>query len=564
MGVVSMSSLTAGDPGVLVVGAGPVGLSMACELARHGLRSRVVDAGDGPTDQSRALGVQARTLEVFEDMGVVEAVLDRGRKLRGIEAYADGRRLFHVSFDFEGLGTPYPFILCLPQSETERTLLDRLHRDGIEVERRTSLTGLRQDESGVTASLVDPGGRATEARARWIVGCDGARSVARHALGLTFAGAEYEETFLLADVRLAWDRPDDEITIVLTPEGPIVAFPMPEPGRWRLVDGSGMATQDAEPARVVARFQGLLREHGRPEATVSDPTWTSAFRIHRRVADRFREGRCFVAGDAAHIHSPAGGQGMNTGIQDAYNLAWKLALVDRGASPDSLLDSYSPERRSAVAGVVQGSHLATRLVTLRNPVARSIRDHLAGLLGEFDFVARRLSRDISELGVGYPDSPAVAEDRSGLLAGLPHALDFRGGPRPGDRVPDFPLEPGPGHDGPTRLFEALRGTRHVLLLFEGDRGEGGAFAAVHDAARPLGAEIDAYLVTRGEVARPSIVWDGPTLADRSRALHHGFGVRGAAVALIRPDGYLGYRASPPDAAKLAAYLGRIFTRPRAS
>jgi len=537
------------EAGVLVVGAGPVGLTMACELARHGTPCRIIDAGDGPTDQSRALGIQARTLEVFENVGVVDRVLAEGRKLRGLQAYADGERLLHVGLDLEGLETHYPFLLILPQSETERILLARLGEHGVEVERRTSLAGIAQDASGVTASLVDPDGRTSGARARWLVGCDGARSVARKALGLTFAGAEYEETFLLADVRLEWDRPDDEITIVLTPAGPIVAFPMPEAGRWRLVDGSGQSSQDADPARVTARFGTLLREHGRPEAVVSDPTWTSAFRIHRRVADRFREGRCFVAGDAAHIHSPAGGQGMNTGIQDAYNLAWKLALVDRGTSPDSLLDSYSPERRSAVAGVVQGSHLTTRIVTLRNPVARSIRNHLASLLGEFDFVGRRLSRDVSELGIAYPESPIVAEDRPGLLSRPVDAVDFfRHGPRPGDRVPDVALDPPPGSDGPRRLHEILRGTKHVLLIF-GDADE-----AVVDLARRRAPEIETRLVVRGEAP----AGDGPTLLDPDGDLHHRFGVHSSALYLIRPDGYLAYRASPPDAGRLAAYLAGVF------
>jgi len=548
-----VGSSSAGDPAVLIVGAGPVGLTMACELARHGVACRIVDSGEGPTDQSRALAIQARTLEVFENVGVVEAILSRARKVRGMQAYADGKRLLHVNFDLEGMETHYPFLLILPQSETERVLLDRLREHRVEVERRSALVGLSQDASGVTASLIGADGQAETVRARWLVGCDGARSVARKAIGLTFEGAEYEETFLLADVRVKWDRPDDEFTIVLTPDGPIVAFPLPEAGRWRLVDGSGVAAEDADPARVVARFGSLLREHGRPEAVVSDPSWTSAFRIHRRVADRFRAGRCFVAGDAAHIHSPAGGQGMNTGIQDAYNLAWKLGLVDRGASPDSLLDSYSPERRSAVAGVVQGSHLATSLVTLRNPLARSIRNHLASLLGEFDFVGRRLSRDLSELGVAYPESPIVAEDRPRLLSGPVDALDFRHGPKPGDRVPDVALGPAPGSGDPERLHELLRGTKHVLLLF-GEVGE-----AVGGLAREHAEEVDTYRVSRDPVPDR----DGRTIHDPGGGLHRRFGVHSSAVYLIRPDGYLAYRAAPPDPARLAAYLSRVFVKTRA-
>ena len=538
-----MATTPAGEAAVLVVGAGPVGLTMACELARHGVACRIVDETSGPTDQSRALGIQARTLEVFENVGVADEVLAKGRKLHGLSAYADNRRIFHVTFDMEGLDTPHPFILCLPQGETERILIGRLRRHGIEVERGTKLGGFRRDEAGVTATLSGTDGRSTDVRARWLVGCDGARSVVRKTLGLTFEGAEYEEQFLLADVKLDWPRPDDEVTIVVTPEGPVVAFPLPEPGRWRLVDTSGASAGDAEPPRVVARFQALLREHGIEGVTVSDPTWTSSFRIHRRVAGTFRDGRCFIAGDAAHIHSPAGGQGMNTGIQDAYNLAWKLALVDRGDSTDSLLDSYSAERRPVVAGVVRGSDLLTRVVTLRNPVARSIRNHLVGMIGEFDFVARKISKGVSELAVGYRGSPIVLEEGSG------------GDLAPGDRVPDFPIEPAAG--GPRRLFDLLRGPKHVLLLFEGAEPspEG---ASVLEVAGRLPSLIDVHRVVRHEhPPRPSHA-DGSVIVDSEGDWHHHFGARSGSIVLIRPDGYLGYRASTLDPSGFEGYLGRIF------
>ncbi len=550
-------------PEVLVVGAGPVGLTMACELARHGVPCRIVDENPGPTDQSRALGVQARTLEVFEDVGVVDEVLAEARKLHGFAAFADGRRIAHVTYDLEGLETPYPFLLILPQGRTEHILAERLSSHGIEVERGTKLQAMTQDGPGVSATLVDAEGKASEVRVPWLIGCDGARSVVRKALGLSFEGAEYEESFLLADVKLDWDRPEDEITAFLAPEGQFIAFPFHEPGRWRLVLVSfgPVEAADAEPSKVVALFQAKLHEQGHAEAVVSDPTWTSAFRIHRRVAGQFREGRCFVAGDAAHIHSPAGGQGMNTGIQDAYNLAWKLALVIRGDSPDALLDSYSAERRPVALGVIHGTDLATRIVALRNPVARAVRDRLASLVGEFDFVARRLSKVLSELDVEYRRSPIVLEDAGGpLRVGVADAHAFHAGPRPGDRVPDVPLEPPDGTDGPLRLFEVLRGTKHVLLVFEGAHGveAPGPFEAVRDLVREHAGRIEAHLVARGDVAPPWIAWEGPVLLDHLGELHRHFGARGPCLYLVRPDGYLGYRAMPLDAGKLADYLRRVF------
>jgi hypothetical protein len=283
------------------------------------------------------------------------------------------------------------------------------------------------------------------------------------------------------------------------------------------------------------------------------------------VAGRFREGRCFVAGDAAHIHSPAGGQGMNTGIQDTYNLAWKIALVVAGAAREGLLDSYSAERRPVVAGVVRGSDWLTRVVTLRSPVAESIRNHIVSVLTEFDFVQKRLSRAASELGIGYRGSPIVAEDRAPLLSvlqrpGLGRFLDFGAAPHPGDRVPDVLLAT-PGAPGPSRLFQVLHGTRHTLLLFEGVAPAEEVrhnLDTVAEAARlRLGDRIAVYRVTQSS-APPGAETAGDTrLADLDGALHHRFGAGAHCLYLIRPDGYVGYRAQPPDAGLLLAYLDHM-------
>ena len=556
---------TANSQQVLIVGAGPVGLSMAIELRRRGVDCRIIDADDGPTPmhESRAMGIQARTMEVFRGMGVADEVIGRGRKLVGASAHNEGRRVAHLTFDFDGLDTRYPEVLSLPQSATERILIARLDALGGSVERRSKLVGFSQDAEGVRATLEVGGAPAAEARCGWLVGCDGSRSVVRKALGLSFEGGEYPERFLIADVRIAWGdlRPDDrEIHFFLTPEGPIVSFPFPDPSRWRLVDTTGIVPGETQDA-ILSRFTQLIHDHVDARAVLDDPSWTSSFVIHRRVVGKYRSGRCFVAGDAAHLHSPAGGQGMNTGIQDAVNLAWKLALVVQGKAPEGLLASYTPERKAAVAGVLKGSDLATRLVTLRGELARHLRDKLMSALGELDFVRKKLSRGMSELAISYLGSPIVAEDRRGAIRaalgggpedpGVRDALAFAAGPGPGDRAPDVAMAEG------RWLSDALDPTGHTLLAFAGTQGA--AIEHLDDAASLVKSWYPG-LIRTVLVARDAGTgsWQGDRLADPDGEVHRRYGASAECLYLIRPDGYIGYRSQPADASALARYLGSIF------
>ena len=384
------------------------------------------------------------------------------------------------------------------------------------------------------------------------------RSTVRHELNLPFQGAEYEETFCLADVRIDWEQPDDEATVILAEEIQVGAFPLPQPGRWRLVDASGAVGTD-DPPQAVERFQGLLNSHGFPKVRVSDPDWVSSFRIHRRVVDRFRIGSCLVAGDAAHIHSPAGGQGMNTGIQEACNLAWKLGLIHAGVvrDPEGLLDSYEAERRPIALGVLRGTDLVTRAITLRNPLLESLRNRLASFLSEFDFVRQRISVGVSELGVNYRGSPIVAEDRPGRM-GL-HAFP---GPRAGDRVPDVAarprgerwhgaaVRPPAGHrPSPPALRGRPTPRRMCMRSSEPWRGRSAT-------ARRLDQATDRD--RRGQQAGVRSSWDNLVVLDVDRSVHHRFGAGATCLYLTRPDGYVGYRSEPADAERFWAYLDRTF------
>ena len=268
----------------LIVGAGPVGLAMALNLTRHGVPCRIVDKNAERSSKSKALGVQPRTLEIFETMGVLDAALEAGHKIFGVSVYAHGKHLARVSF--EGLESPCPFVLVLPQSETERILIDRLCALGIEMEREVEVTGFSQEPDGVTATLRHADGKQETFRTPWLLGCDGAHSVVRHTLGLPFEGVPYEEGFVLADVKIEWPLPEDELTVFLAEEGIMGVFPLGRE-RHRVVASMPLGTEQEIP--TIERIQALMNERGPAGVKVSDPVWLAAFRIQRRMTPRFRE-----------------------------------------------------------------------------------------------------------------------------------------------------------------------------------------------------------------------------------------------------------------------------------
>ncbi|MGH7813256.1 MAG: FAD-dependent monooxygenase [Candidatus Binataceae bacterium] len=463
------------DIPVLIAGAGPAGLMLAGELARHGTKCRIIDKAPAPTMQSRALAIHARTLEVFDALGIADEVIAAGHKVFGVTAYSGGRRLAHISFD--GLESRFPYIVMLPQSETERILGRHLAASGIEVERNLELTGLAQDNDGVSA-VIRPtaGGEPLSCRANWVVGCDGAHSAVRNSLGMKFEGAQYDEPFWLADTMVDFDQHDDEIYVYAAAESIVVLFPIAH-GRWRVVVG-GDECKDAL-APTVEQIQAAMENAGVRGARAHDPIWLAQFRISRRRVENFSLGRVFLAGDSAHIHSPAGGQGMNTGLQDAFNLGWKLALADSGAARPELLATYNDERFPVSGDVLRETDLMTRAITMREPVGRAIRDRLAPVLSATDFVRRRASRTISEIAVNYRQSPIVGEHRAGLAESLRRAggpgvgawYEFGNGPAAGDRALDVEGIEVPG-SAAHRLYEALRNPHFNLLLFAGVESAG--------------------------------------------------------------------------------------------
>lgn len=557
---------------VLIVGAGPTGLTLACELLRRGARVRLIDKFAAPATTSRALAVHSRTLEVLEGLGVSAELVARGNRLHDANAYVRGQRVLRVSFD--ELDSPYPFVLAISQAETEALLRARLAALGGELERGVELTALAHDDAGARATVRHADGRVEELVTPWLVGCDGARSAVRKALGMAFDGGVYEERFVLADVRLAWSLPDDEFHVFLADDGPLVVAPM-SGGRKRVIAVLAPDDERTEPP-TLDEVQALVDARGPGGvATVSDPVWTSRFRIHHRLVPDYRVGRVFLAGDAAHLHSPIGGQGMNTGIQDAVNLAWKLALVVQGRARPELLDSYQVERRAVAEGVVKATDRATQVATLRNPIARGLRDRLAGVLGSLEVVQRRAARQASGVAIDYASSPIVGEARSGLLsarvggrpgedARVSDYLSFSSGPGPGARAPDAEVIDASWRS--QQLRELFHGLGFALLLFDGQ-------AATEEGYRTLERVARDVVVRTGDLVRPYIVvpraerdlverpgplhWEGPVLLDPEGAAHHRYGAAAECLYLIRPDGYVSFRSQPARIDGLLAHLDLV-------
>lgn len=539
---------------VLVVGAGPVGLTLAAELRRAGVACRIVDRLPARLPYAKAVGVQPRTLELFERMGLVREVLDAAVPMRGQLTYENGTEQGRVELVLPP-EVPYGFA-ALPQCDTERLLEEFLRRYGTGIERSTALVGFAQDPAGVTSRLTTTSGDEVEVRSRFLVGCDGAHSAVRKGLGLSFEGGAFPEEYMLADVEVGWDLPagygvrsmhrgeDGAIDDLL------VCIPLPGNGRYRmsmLVPPELSAARQAEAAGTAGGGDGLAHglEGGTAPAlpdiqkvldrlapepvTASALRWSSVFRISHRLVDRYGEGRVFVAGDAAHIHPPTGAQGMNTGIQDACNLAWKLALAVEGAAGPQVLAGYDAERHPVGEEVV----------------GRTVRHAAEGVQADPEDRETLLLRE-AQLLVGYRESPLVT----------PLAPDDPAPLRPGDRAPDCGGLTGDIAAHPVRLFDVLRGRGHVLLVY-GDHPAGDTPLDLAAAARELtGGRMDTHRILPADAPDR---WTGIAHHHDSRgefALQYGAG-EGAAF-VVRPDGYLTACLRPPTVAGLKEALGRIF------
>ena len=377
---------------VVIVGAGPTGLALACVLAAEGVSFVLVERFAEGANTSRAVVVHARTLEVLEELEVTDRLLAAGRIVPRFTVRDRDRILVTIRFD--GLPTRYPYTLMIPQNITEAILLGRLRELGYDVYRPYSVNDLQQDADGVSVTAAADGQRPRTIHARYVVGADGMHSTVRERAGIGFIGDTYKQSFVLADVRMAWALSADEVMLFYSPAGLMVVAPLPGRGH-RLV--ASMDDPSEHPG--IADVQHLLDTRGpvTGAARVDEVVWSSRFRVHHQVADRYRAGRILLAGDAGHVHSPAGGQGMNTGIQDAIPLGHALASVLDGRAGQSRLDQYERSRRPVAQRVVAFTDRVTRLATLRTPRARSVRNVVIRMIGRIPAVSRWLATELAEL-----------------------------------------------------------------------------------------------------------------------------------------------------------------------
>ncbi len=542
---------------VLVAGAGPVGLTAAAELRRQGVSCRLVDRLPARLPFAKAVGIQPRTLEVWDRMGLVRTALEAAVPMRGQLLYANGiaQGRFELALPPE---VPYGFA-ALPQYETERILEEFLARFDTRIERGTELVSFRQDADGVTSLLRTPSGAEEEVRTRYLVGCDGAHSIVRKGLGLTFEGGAFPEEYMLADVVVDWDLPDgygvrsmhrDEDGRV---DDVLVCIPLPGRGRYRTsmmvppelkaaphpppAPGDGVVHGlQSDRAPALPDVQAVLDRLAPHPATASDIRWASVFRISHRIVDHYGADRVFVAGDAAHIHPPTGAQGMNTGIQDAWNLAWKIALAVGGEARPGLLASYDAERRPVGEEVV----------------GRTVRHAAEGVQADPEDPDTLMLRE-AQLLVGYRGSPIVDPPGEGP------------GPRPGDRAPDCRGLTTPIAAYPLRLYDLLRDRSGVLLLYiaADDAAPGGAerIAALDRAVREAsGGRVDTCVVLAA-AADDEAAGSYPATPYRDSAGEFAlrYAVDRTTAFLVRPDGHLGARLAPPDPEALAAHLAATYT-----
>src|ERR1700738_4244191 len=515
---------------VLIVGAGPTGLTAALELSRLGIAVRIIDKQAAPPTTSRAVGVQARTLELLELRGLADEMVRLGNPGLAASFYGGGKRAFGL--DFTRVDSRYHYLLFISQAETERILRTAVEKQGVQIERGVELVGLAQDvlshdPNPVRVVLRHADGQLEQAQAPWLISAEGAHSIVRATLDLPFEGKTRDEQYALGDLYLDGELAETDLHIFSSAHGFLGLFPMGK-RRFRLMASNPLSRPSKDTAPALDALQAIHDQRSPIPARFRDMSWSSWFRINSRMVARLKVGRLLLGGDAAHIHSPAGAQGMNTGIQDMINLAWKLAMVMNGQAPPSILDTYEADRLSVMRNVLFRTDTLNNVIGTENPIVRTLINHLGPFIGGAERVQENATAGMSQVALNYRNS-SLSENHS-----------HGGALRAGDRVPDMPVRlRSDGDWEETTLLSALDAS-HLTLV----------------AAVPDGTTLPSSL--KACVPESRFVEIAADAKDAAR-FETTFGKAGVAV-LVRPDGYAGLTSPISSAAEhLAAYRRKWFS-----
>ncbi|WP_312178561.1 FAD-dependent monooxygenase [Arthrobacter sp.] len=539
------------DVDVLIVGAGPTGLALAAQLASYGTSFRIIDRRQAPSTQSRALAVQPRTLEALRPFGISDTMARSGNPARQLHLHLPEDTVSIGLFDIGIEDSAYQQLLFLPQADTERILTGYLASRGVRIERGAELLELERLDpedpfAGMEARVERQDRGIDRIRARYVVGADGVDSTVRRRAGMDFRGSSYTDSFVLADLEVDGAEPS-AVHAYPTDDGFMVLFPLGQPASWRMISlkqrGDRSETTLETLQEIADRFSGGALK-------LRDPKWISSFKLSHQMAEYFQWGSVFLAGDSAHVHSPVGGQGMNTGIQDALNLGWKLALGARGLASEELIDSYDAERRPVARGIVGFTDRLFKLATSRNGLLKLPRTKLlpalAPVMAANERLRSRAFRTMSQLGINYRGSAMTEAGANRLPAAL------SSGPRPGDRLPDAVVQ---YQDHERRLQDLVAAPGfHVLLTGPGWPED--TPQQLHSALSALGGLLSVQRLAVGSrltPGGPGIIQDISGMAFKRL----GLSARRPEVILVRPDGYIGYRSSGTNINGAVAYLERL-------
>lgn len=521
---------------VLIVGAGPTGLTMAMQLQRYGIPFRIIDKQIKPVVTSNALVAQACTLEIWNDIGILPLALSRGELIKGFNLFSGKKQLIHLDFDL--LDCKYHFLLGIAQHETEKMLLEHLQSKNILVEMEVELLDLmEQNDKSILAKLNHKDGSVEQINAQWLIACDGGHSLVREKLNAPFLGKELKQHFVLADIEMQSDLSRQEGYVFTSDEGILLIIQYNEKYSRIIAEVSQNPALCTAKSLTYSEVKMLVEERCPFKLTIKEPIWTSGFWIHERRVSNFQHNKIFFAGDAAHIHSPAGGQGMNTGIQDAYNLAWKLAFVIQGKAAQDILSSYQLERYKVVSGVLRNTSAMTNIMTLHPFILRAIRNTILSWVTKFKIVRKKISNKLAQLDIHYSENILVKD-----------CMPKQSGPKSGTRMLDVKL-----HDD-DYLADKICGTQFVLLMFSGGNVREHAhnfFLLKQTIKQKSTAEFKSiWINTKNEFGS----WDEMKIFDADLRVHQRYQVTKPCVYLIRPDKYVGFRGEIQHIAQLIQYL----------